>query len=41
MTVTQQPLPGSEEAISLGCECPVYECEQGAHSAWRGFIVSQ
>ena len=41
MTKRCAPLPGTAEALALGCKCPVYEDKPELRSAWRTYIVSQ
>ena len=34
--MTEQPPPGSDEAISLGCTCPVLDNAHGQGFPWQG-----
>ena len=41
MTTNSTPVPGSIEALALGCQCPIYEDAEGNWAPWGGHIVSQ
>ena len=33
------PNPGSDEAIALGCSCPVLDKNHGKHVPWQGGYI--
>lgn len=40
VTRPRQPNPGSDEAVALGCTCPIYDNNHGRRQPWPDWWIT-